>query len=259
MPAHFLQDPPNPIIHGTHHSRVGFSLWILDVAKTIQIFFRCFQGGVRGVVGKKEKERPIPVPFDEGNRLIGKVIGQVFSRRNRFEIFHQPGAVAFGLALGILASSNGQFFREIDVATSQMSVKLVESTLHRMAGGNVSAQMPLSNNPGMITGGPQEFRNGFLLSGEAHIGILRLVLGVSLEAKPLGIAGGHETGARRATDGVGNVPVGATHSVPGNGINMRRRNVLASVEADVRIAQIVAHNHNHVGLPNLGRSDLGKK
>ena len=140
-----------------------------------------------------------------------------------------------------------------------MSVKLVESTLHRMAGGNVSAQMPLSNNPGMITGGPQEFRNGFLLSGEAHIGILRLVLGVSLEAKPLGIAGGHEPGERRATDGVGNVFVGATHSVPGNGINVRRRNVLASVEAGVRIAQIVAHNHNHVGLPNLGRSDLGKK
>ena len=128
-----------------------------------------------------------------------------------------------------------------------------------MAGGNVSAQMPLSNNPGMITGGPQEFRNGFLLSGEAHIGILRLVLGVSLEAKPLGIAGGHEPGARRATDGVGNVPVGATHSVPGNGINVRRWNVLASVEPDVRITQIVAHNHNHVGLPNLGRSDLGKK
>ena len=111
----------------------------------------------------------------------------------------------------------------------------------------------------MVSDGFEKLGNGLFLSGQAHIGIIGLVLRVALKTEALLIATGNESGPRWTAYRIGNVPARTTHPVCGNRIDIGCRDILAPIETNVRIPQIIAHNHDHVWLRRFPVNRKGKK
>jgi len=76
------------------------------------------------------------------------------------------------------------------------------------------------------------------------------------------VAAGHQPRAGRAAVRPGDVAVTEAHAVLGERIDVRRRDVLAALEADVGVAQVVGQQDDDVGLLRLalraGRLSAGQ-
>src|SRR5579872_3924393 len=75
---------------------------------------------------------------------------------------------------------------------------------------------------------------------------LALVVEGALEADPVGVASGHERGARGGADRLRHVEVGETNAFPRHPVQVRRPEVLRSKAADVRVTLIVGQDDDDV-------------
>ena len=133
--------------------------------------------------------------------------------------------------------------RQEAVPAAQEPEELVEAALHRV-GLRSDAQVPLAHHPGHITGGLQVVRERGLLEREV---VLRLRL-VACRAKTLLVPPGQQSRPGRAAPGTGHVAVREPHAAGGQGVETRRRDVLDALESEIRVAEIVGHDQQDVGL-----------
>ena len=76
---------------------------------------------------------------------------------------------------------------------------------------------------------------------------------IELVAETILIPAGQESCTRRAAIGPGDVATGEANAVPGKGIDVRRRNVLAAVNAKIGEAHVVADDEENVRFARVGR------
>src|SRR4029453_10397516 len=77
---------------------------------------------------------------------------------------------------------------------------------------------------------------------------------VELMAEPCLVAAGVQASPRGAAVGTRDVALRAANAAFGDGVDVRRRNVLAALDADVGVAQVVCQDDDDIGLGQGGRS-----
>src|SRR5262249_12970576 len=65
-------------------------------------------------------------------------------------------------------------------------------------------------------------------------------------SEPLLVAAGHEARARRAAIGTRSVPIREADAVHGQGIDVRRGNILAGLTAQFGVAKIIGHDNEDI-------------
>ena len=80
-----------------------------------------------------------------------------------------------------------------------------------------------------------------------------VVIRILLVAEALLVAAGHERGARGAAERMGDVAAGAKHAAAGEPVEVRRRDVLAAIEAHVGVAMIIGNDQEEIGPRRLPR------
>jgi len=127
----------------------------------------------------------------------------------------------------------------VAMSPTEEAEEFVESALLRVK-LRLVAKVRLSKPPGGITRGLQPIGERLLGERKADggLGSLRRT-GIELMPKPLLIPPRHQPRPRRTAIRPGNVPIRAAHAIFRKRIDIRRRNVAASVHTDVRIAHVV--------------------
>src|SRR5688572_13470486 len=109
------------------------------------------------------------------------------------------------------------------------------------------SQVPLADDAGVIAGGAKAIGYRRLTKRQPDFGCgIGWWAGVEFMAEPLLVSSGHQPGPRRRTVGVGHISVGALYAVLRQRIDVRRGDILTSVNPQVAIAQIVRDDHDDI-------------
>jgi len=129
----------------------------------------------------------------------------------------------------------------------QKAEKLIVAALKRMK-MRQHPKVPLTHRAGNVTCRLQNVRYRNLRQRQANVlsQTSGRRTGVELVAKTLLVAPRRQPGTRRTAHRTRNVSVRETHTPPRDRINIRRRNVLATVAADVGITHIVADDNDNI-------------
>src|SRR5207244_1207849 len=101
------------------------------------------------------------------------------------------------------------------------------------------AEVPLADRPGYVAARLQHVGHRRLVERQAKGGVVGLVGRVVLVAEPLLVAAGEEAGPGRRAEQVRDVPAGAADARPGEGVEVRREDVFAPLEAGVGESEVV--------------------
>ena len=104
-------------------------------------------------------------------------------------------------------------------------------------------QMPLAHHAGDIAGRFQAIGQGGFGDGQPLVAAAR----IELVAEAVLVAAGQQARAGRRAVGSGYISVGEPHAGGGQRIQVRRGDILAAVEAYVRIAHVIADNEQELG------------
>ena len=115
-------------------------------------------------------------------------------------------------------------------------------------------QMPLAHQAGDVAGRFQAIGQGGLGDGQP----LGAAARIELVAEAVLVAAGQQPRAGRRAVGPGYVSVGEPHAGSGQRVQVRRGDILAAVEAHVRIAHVIADNDQDVGSLRL-RGPAGRR
>lgn len=189
------------------------------------------EGRVDGVEREIQEEGLRLVGLDEGDRLAPERIGQVVLLIDRRRPTQDGSAVGAG---------------KVRVRAAEEPEEGVETPLRRMEAIR-GPEMPFADRAGRVTGRAHAVREGRL--GEREPMDIVLVRKVELVPEALLIATGHETRARRRTIRSAHVGIREADAVRGDAVDVGGRNVLAAVDADVRVPHVVAEDHDHVRRP----------
>jgi hypothetical protein len=143
---------------------------------------------------------------------------------------------------------------EVAVRAAEEAEELVEAALLRveLRGG---AEVPLADQPGGVAGGLQTVGQRRLRCRQAGAALLALLPlapgGVEFVAEALLVAAGQQAGAGRRTVRARDVAVGEPRPGLGQRVEVRRRHVLAAVEAHVGVAEVVGQDDDDVRLARL--------
>ena len=141
------------------------------------------------------------------------------------------------------------------MGAAEEAVELVEPALQR-AEFFVRAKMPLADERRLVARLLHGVGNRRLAERQAEHRARRLVDAARIElvSKTLLIATGEQPGPRGTADHAGDVAVGKANAVLGEAIDVRRRHILAALEAEVAVAEVVGHDDDDVWLrPVLDR------
>jgi hypothetical protein len=144
----------------------------------------------------------------------------------------------------------------VHVAAAEEAEGVGEAARVRMEAGG-RAEVPLADGAGGVAGVRQQPGQQRLGDGQSDLGVFGQIGGVGLVAEALLVAAGEKPGAGGAAVGVGHVAVREADAVFGERVDVRRRDVGAAVEADVRVAEVVGDDHDDVGAG--GRPGRGKR
>ena len=102
------------------------------------------------------------------------------------------------------------------------------------------ADVPLAHHACRISGGLEFLGKGRYIARQAEVWRRKAFRsGVVFKAKSMLIHPAHQASPRRRTDGMRGVAIGEAHAVVRKGINVRRRDVFATVHADVGVTEVV--------------------
>src|SRR5439155_3481405 len=122
---------------------------------------------------------------------------------------------------------------------------IIEAARLRMMRG-AETLMPLADQASGITGAAQAVGDGALLERQSEFLFVADVR-IELMAEACLVTPGEKAGARRAAIRRRDVAVVATHAAGRERVEVRRRHVLAAVNAGVAIAEIVGDDDEDVG------------
>ena len=135
---------------------------------------------------------------------------------------------------------------------AQEAVELVKPPLHRVLGIG-RAEVPFPDEGGAIAGMAQVAGHGRDLRVHPATTFLDPVRHAVARLVPTG----HQGGAGRTAHRPGHIAVGEAHTGGGQRVEMRRRDVLASMHPAIRIPHVVGHDEHDIGAGRL-RSAHGR-
>jgi hypothetical protein len=135
---------------------------------------------------------------------------------------------------------------EVLVPAAEQAEIPVEPAPVGMKGG-VRPEVPLADGPGRIAGPAEHVGDGGLVKGQADGRVLGEPCRVILVPEPLLVAAGQQPGPGRRAEGVRNVPVRADERTLRQGVEVRRGDIAATLEAKVGISQVIRHDDDNVG------------
>jgi hypothetical protein len=176
------------------------------------------------------------VVFDERDGLARQCVGQV----RRFP--H-----------GLFAAQNCRTLAvKVRMRSRKKPVKLVEPPRPRSE-GLTAAQVPLPHEPRGVAGLLQSLGKRYFGLRQTKRAVRPLVrAGIELVSESLLIMARQQSRARGAAVGPGYITLGAAHARPRQRIDVRRRDVSATLKAQIGIAQIIGKYEYDVGLAPRG-------
>ena len=264
-----MHDAADAVIHALHHRRVDrliLNLAILAVAFRPEFRAGCCRSGrefapvfldqrrlrllrvVHGVVRKIEEERPIFRPLDELQRLVRQSVGQVFLLGS----VGQPGQIV-GRKIGRRRS-----------AMVAGDVKFKTLILRQVA---FAAEMPFTDEGRNVSALLERFRQRHLFERKVirqrgPVEFLLRVIGPARQPvrdpEARGIFARHNARARRRADVARGIRAGEPHPLRRQPVEVRRLVERTPVTREIRPAQIVHQDEDHVGAA-LGRRNRRAK
>ena len=210
-------------VHRQHHGGVGAALLVGDVGELRQSVVGGLHRRVDGVEGEIEKPGSRLVALDERHRLAPEGIG---------------GVVQF---VHLLVAAQDAGLVHVAVRAAEKTIELVEAALGR-AHGRFGAKVPFANDAGGVAGGFEALGDGRF--GQRHS--LRAG-GIELVSEAVLVAAREQGGARRRAIRPGHVAAGEADARRGEGVEVRRGDVLAAMKAHVRVAHVIADDEEDVG------------
>src|SRR5688500_6026838 len=128
--------------------------------------------------------------------------------------------------------------------TPQKSEELVKPALQGVK--FIAPEMPFTNQRRPVTGSPQKIRHRSFPEGQTYFAMGRCRFGVELMAEPLRVTTRQQPCPGGTAIRAADVGVGEANSASGQRVDVRCGDVLAAVDADVRVAHVVADNDNNV-------------
>ena len=231
--AEFCAHPANCLVHGEHHRVVLAALRVFDVRKFCEALVGGLHRGVHGVESQVKEPRLDLVSLDESDRLAAEGVGGVIEFRH----------------LGGAAQNTGGF--DITVSPPEKAEKFIEAPALRLHLRQF-AQMPLAHRSGDVARGLEPIGQSRFAQGQA----LLPAVGIELMAEALLIAARQQARPARRTIRPRHIAVREAYTRSCQRIEVGRGDILAALEAHVRVAHIVADNEQDIG---LGRSRGGGK
>ncbi|OPZ04305.1 MAG: hypothetical protein BWZ10_03187 [candidate division BRC1 bacterium ADurb.BinA364] len=236
--AQFVQYAPHGVVHGGGHAGIGSPFRIGNVREAVLVGLERLERRVHGVEGQVKEKGLILGAFDECGRFAGEGVGEVFLLFDRLAVADDGIDIRLAGHVGVGAAEEAEV--------------IVESALVR-AQSLLEADMPFPGHSGCIAQVLELFGQSLLIQRQAEIfGGEAFGAGIVLEAKAMLIAPRHQAGARRRADRMGGVAVGEAHAIGGQRVDVWRGDVLATLAAQVGVAQIVGENDDDVGLGRPG-------
>ena len=131
------------------------------------------------------------------------------------------------------------------MATAEETEEFVEAAAVRVK-LRVGAEMPLANGPSRIAGGTERIGDGGFGEWQAVGGGGGVPFGIKFVAEALLVTASENSGAGGTAHGVGDVAIGAPDARGGEAIQVRRRNIAATLEADVVVPEIIGDDEQNV-------------
>ena len=204
--------------------------------------------GVWGVVWlryRKKGSSPLALRSMKLCRLVGEHVGQVaidllllepaqhLVAAHRRPVFAADRAVLHARQTGV----------DEDAAAFEHAEVLVEAPAHRMMGLLVP-QMPLADHAGPVAQRLHPVGQGRLI--QAHAGAHVPAGRIELPTVTLLVAAGHQPGPRRTAHRMADVARREANAARRQRVDVRGRDHLAAVDADVGVAEVVGQDQHDV-------------
>jgi hypothetical protein len=187
----------------------------------------------------------------ERRRLAAEGVSQVLALFHRLLVPHQRDEV---LLLRLRRVRLELVVVEVLVPTAEQPEVLVEPAAVGVE-GRVRAEVPLAHRRGGVPCLLHHLGEHDLIEGQANVLVVRQPLRVVLVPEPLLVTPGEQAGPRGRAERVRHVPVRADDSGLGERVEVRGRDVLAPLETEVGVPEVVGHDNDHFRLPRLGGVD----
>jgi len=185
---------------------------------------------MHGVEGEVEEERILRfmLPLDEGGGLLAEGDRQVTLLVHRFAIA-QNGGVVFALSTRL---------DDVLMPAPDEAEELIETAIHRRETFG-RAQVPLAHHARHVARRLEPLRKRMGLRGQRPAEVLNAVAML--------IPATHQRRAGRRAERSVRIRIGEAHPTLREPVNVRRRNVFATVGTDVGIAEIIGEDDDDVG------------
>ena len=138
---------------------------------------------------------------------------------------------------------------QIRMLAAEEPKELVEAARHRMK-LLTSAEMPLAEEGSPVASRPQSIRKSRFTQRQPEL----QGFGVEFMSEPLLVAPGQQPGARRTAIRTGDIRIGKADSASRQRVDVRCRNVLAAVHADIGVTHASVTSSTMLG-PRLSQRD----
>ena len=149
----------------------------------------------------------------------------------------------------------------VGVALTVESVETVEALVERIAGGARFAQAPLAEGAGRVADFLQDLGDGDVVFAKGELAAVAVPgsdLEVVADVGVTAVTTGHERAARRGADWRTGVMLGEAHTFRRHLVEMRRLDLLLTVAAELRVAEVIGHDIDDVRLAGRVRGCRGK-
>ncbi len=196
----------------------------------------------------------LAMAIDIGDGFAAEGIGQVFLLVNLVMTAQDRLCIGVGIALGFCFRFLLRIRDKIGMRAAREAKEFVKAALDRIETIG-RAQMPLADKARGIAGRLQGIGDGCLGQRQADVVASSLGWSARIEfvAETLLIAPGQQSGPGRAAIRARHVTARESRARFGQGVEMGRGNILTPLKTGIGIAQVVGHDHQHVG---LARRDL---
>jgi hypothetical protein len=186
---------------------------------------------VNGIEGEIEEERlcGTALPVNEGGGLLAKSVGEITALVHGVPVA-QDGRVVFALTGGL---------DDVLMTSTEKTEKLIEPAIHGHESRSRS-EVPFAHHERRVAGGLEALRqcNGLCWQRAGEV----------LDAVAVFVSAAYQRRARRRAERAVGVGVGESDAGFRDAVNVRRRDVLATVRADVGVTHIIGENDDNVRL-----------